>query len=121
MELDITKPKKLVFGVSIANVDITNVRGVFVLFLDDLMNIGFPTTIEDGKFSVTIPPLVGFDFKADEEYKAELWVIADRDYFTVPWSEGIIIKKPIEIKAKVSVKEENEPYILVTKPIIIKE
>ena len=36
MELNISKSKKLVFKISIANVDVTQVRGTFVLFLDSL-------------------------------------------------------------------------------------
>ncbi len=121
MELDITKPKKLVFKISIANVDVTQVKGTFVLFHGSF-NIGVSTIVEKGNLAVVIPPLKKFGFRQGKEYKAELWVIANRDYYTIPWSDKVIIKKSLNINASVEkISEEGDPYILVTKPIVIKE
>lgn len=123
MELNISKSKKLIFSIEIANVDVTNVKGTFVLFLNDSFNIGISTNVEKGKLAVIIPPLNKFDFEEGKEYKAELWVVANRDYYTVPWSEKVIIRRPIDIKTSIKKVSESgeEPYILVTKPIIIRE
>ena len=121
MELDITKPKKLTFGISIANVDVTNVKGTLAVFFTDSFHIGFSTNVENGKLVVIIPPLDMFNFESGKKYKFELWVVANRDYFTIPWTEEIIVKRPIDIKTEISIKEEKEPYVLVTKPIVIKE
>ena len=121
MELNISKSKKLVFKISIANVDVTQVRGTFVLFLDSL-NIGISTIVEKGSLVANIPPLKKFGFKEGKEYKAELWVVANRDYYTIPWSDKVLIKKSLNINASVNkISEEGDPYILVTKPIVIKE
>lgn len=122
MELNVSKSKKLIFSIDIANVDVTNVKGTFVLFLNGSMNIGVSTIVENGKLAVTIPPLNNFDFKEGEEYKAELWVVANRDYYTIPWSEKVVIRRPIDIKTSVKKVSESggEPYVLVTKPIVIK-
>jgi hypothetical protein len=123
MELNILKSKKLIFNIEIANVDVTNVKGTFVLFLDDSFNIGISANVENGKLAVIVPPLDKFDFKEGVEYKAELWVIANRDYYTIPWSEKVIIRRPIDIKTSIKKVSESgeEPYVLVTKPIVIKE
>ncbi|GAG40876.1 unnamed protein product, partial [marine sediment metagenome] len=51
MELNILKSKKLIFNIEIANVDVTNVKGTFVLFLDDSFNIGISTNVENGKLA----------------------------------------------------------------------
>jgi hypothetical protein len=120
MELDITKSKRFVFSISIANVDITAVRGKFIIYLNNEMYIGFSTFIENGKLAVEIPPLDKFDFDTNKKYKAELWVIANRDFFTVPWVNEIIIKRPISIKTSIKEDKIDEPYIFVTKPIVIK-
>jgi hypothetical protein len=121
MELDILKSKKLVFKISIANVDVTQVKGTFVLFKDDSLNIGISTIVEKGSLAVYIPPLKRFGFKQGKEYKAELWVVANRDYYTIPWSDKVLIKKSLNINASVNkISEEADTYILVTKPIVIK-
>ena len=121
MELDVTKSRKLIFSISIANVDITNVKGTLVIYFTDSFHLGFSTIVENGKLSVNIPPLDAFNFENGKKYKAELWVIANRDYFTIPWNKEIKVKRPISIKTEVSIKEEQEPYVLVTKPIVIQE
>jgi len=122
MELDVTKARKLVFSISIANVDVTNVKGTLVIYLADSFNLGFSTNVESGKLAVTIPPLHMFNFESGKKYKAELWVVANRDYFTIPWSKEILIKRPIDIKTTIKEERgEEEPYILVTKPIVIQE
>lgn len=123
MELDVTKIRKLVFSISIANVDVTNVKGTFVIYLTDSFNLGFSTIVENGKLAVRIPPLNMFNFEEGKKYKAELWVVANRDYFTIPWKEEILIRRPININIKTTIKEEKgeDPYILVTKPIVIRE
>ena len=122
MELNVSKSKKLLFSIEIANVDITNLKGTFVLFFDSSLNIGFSTGVEKGKLSVTIPPLNKFGFKEGKEYQAELWVVANKDYYTIPWTEKVLIKKSINVNAEVKkISEESEPYVLVTKPIVIKE
>ena len=95
MELDITKSKKLIFSINIANVDITSVKGTFVLFLNSSFNIGISTIIENGKLAVNIPPLEKFDFEKEKEYQAELWIVANRDYYTIPWNKKILIKNYI--------------------------
>jgi predicted DNA-binding antitoxin AbrB/MazE fold protein len=121
MELNVSKPKKIVFRISIANVDVTNVEGTFILFLTDSLFIGVSTIVENGKLAVTIPPLKKFGFKEGKEHKVELRVVANRDYYTIPWTDKVIIKKSINVNASVkSISEEGEPYILVTKPIVIK-
>jgi hypothetical protein len=120
MELDITKSRKLVFGISIANVDVTNVKGKFVLYVTDTFQLVISTFAENGKLAVNIPPLDQYNLE-NGKYKAELWVIANRDYFTVPWTEEILIKKPISIKTKINMKEGSDPYVMVTKPVILKE
>jgi len=121
MELNVSKPKKIVFKISIANVDVTNVEGTFILFLTDSLFVGVSTIVEDGKLAVTIPLLKGFGFKEGKEYKVELRIVANRDYYTIPWTDKVIIKKSINVNASVkSISEEGEPYILVTKPIVIK-
>jgi hypothetical protein len=121
MELDITKTKKLIFGISIANVDITNVKGTLVIYFTDSFHLGFSTIVENGKLAVRIPPLDMFNFEDDKKYKAELWVTANRDYFTIPWNDEILIKRPISIKTSIKEEKGEEPQILVTKPIVIKE
>ena len=63
MELNVSKPKKIVFKISIANVDVTNVEGTFILFLTDSLFIGVSTIVENGRLAVTIPPLKKFGFK----------------------------------------------------------
>ncbi len=121
MELNVSKPKKIVFKISIANVDVTNVEGTFILFLTDSLFIGVSTIVENGRLAVTIPPLKKFGFKEGKEYKVELRVVANRDYYTIPWTDKVIIKKSINVNASVkSISEEGEPYVLVTKPIVIK-
>ena len=121
MELDITKIRKLVFSISIANVDVTNVKGTFVIYLTDSFHLGFSTIVENGKLAVRIPPLDMFNFESDRKYKAELWVVANRDYFTIPWNTEILIRRPISIKTSIKEEKGGEPYILVTKPIVIQE
>jgi len=121
MELDITKSKKLVFSISIANVDVTNVKGTLVIYLTDSFNLGFSTNVENGKLAVTIPPLDMFNFKENKKYKAELQVVANRDYFTIPWNKELLIRKPISIKTSIKEGKKEEPYVIVGKPIVIKE
>lgn len=121
MELNIEKPKKLVFNISIADVDISAIQGTLVIYFDKENHIGFKAKIVDGKVVVNIPSLLQFNFENGGRYKAELWIIANRDYFTIPWSNEILIKKPIDIKTEISIKESDDPYILVTKPVIRKE
>ena len=121
MELDITKSRKLVFSISIANVDVTNVKGTLVIYFTDSFNLGFSTNVENGKLAVTIPPLHMFNFESGKKYKAELHVIANRDYFTIPWSEEMLIRRPISIKTSIKEEKGEDPYILVTKPIVIQE
>lgn len=120
MELDSTKIRKLVFGISIANVDVTNVKGTLMIYLTDSFTLGFSTIVENGKLAVTIPPLDRFNLD-EKVYKAELWVVANRDYFTIPWKEEILIKRPIKIETKVVKESDDDPYVLVTKPIVIQE
>ena len=119
MELDVTKSKKLVFNISLANVDITAVKGKFVIYLNDSMYIGFSTSLLDGKLAVDVPTLNEFNFESEKKYKAELWVIANRDFFTIPWVSEILIKRPINIKTSIKEESNDEPYVLVTKPIVI--
>ena len=92
-----------------------------MVFFTDSFHLGFSTIVENGKLAVTIPPLDAFNFEDGKKYKAELWVTANRDYLTIPWNDEILIKRPISIKTKVSIKEDQEPYVLVTKPIVIQE
>ena len=108
MELNVSKPKKIVFKISIANVDVTNVKGTFALFLNDSFFVGVSTIVENGRLSVTIPPLKEFGFKEGKEYKAELRVVANRDYYTVPWTDKVIIKKSIDVKTFVEKISEEE-------------
>lgn len=122
MELDVTKSRKLVFSISIANVDVTNVKGTLVIFLNDnSFIVGFSTNVENGKLVVEIPRLDKLNPSTQKKYKAELWVVANRDYFTIPWTDEIIFKKPMNIKTSIKEESSSEPYILVTKPIVIKE
>ena len=121
MELDVTKSRKLVFSISIANVDVTNVKGTLVIFLNDnSFIVGFSTNVENGKLVVEIPRLDKLNPSTQKKYKAELWVVANRDYFTIPWTDEIIFKKPMNIKTSIKEESSSEPYILVTKPIVIK-
>lgn len=121
MELNIDKPKKLTFSVSLADVDISAIKGSFVIYLEKGVHLGFDVKVMDGKVIAEIPSLLSFNFENEKKYKAELWVIADPDYFTIPWSEEILIRKPVNIKTDITIKEESDPYVLVTKPIITKE
>jgi hypothetical protein len=118
MELDVTKPKKFVFDISIANVDITAVKGKFIIYLNDSMYIGFSTFLENGKLSVEVPTLNEFNFESEKKYNAELWVIANRDFFIIPWVSEILIKRPISIKTSIKESKDDEMYVLVTKPIV---
>ena len=117
MELDITKPKKLTFSISLAKVDIGNIKGTFRLYYNKILSIGVSTFVENGKLVVNIPVLSFMDFE-EKEYKAELEVVAG-DYFTIPWSDKIKIKKPVSVKVETEMKEsKKELDIMVTKPII---
>jgi len=118
MELDISKPKKLVFNISLANVDKMAIKGKFVIFLSKSMQLVFSGFMENGKIAVDIPVLNNFELNDGKKYNAELWVIANRDYFTIPWTDEIIIKRPINIKTSIKEEKENEIYVLVTKPIV---
>ena len=121
MELNIERPKKLIFNISIADVDISAIKGTFVIYFDKDNHIGFRAKVVDGKVVVEIPSLLNFNFENGSKYKAELWIIANRDYFTIPWSDEVVIRKPLDIKTEIAVKENEDPYILVTKPTIIRE
>jgi hypothetical protein len=102
-------------------VDVTNVKGTLMIYFTDSFKLGFSTNVENGKLSVIIPPLNMFNFDDNKKYKAELWVVANRDYFTIPWKKDFIIKRPIDIKTSIKEEKGQDPYILVTKPIVIKE
>ena len=119
MELDVTKPRKLVFNISLANVDITGVKGKFVIYFNDSMYIGFSTFAENGKLAVDVPALNNFNFESEKKYKSELWVIANRDFFTIPWVKEILIKRPVSIKTSIKEEKDDEPYVLVTNPVVI--
>ena len=119
MELDVSKPKKLVFNISLANVDKMAIKGKFVIFLSQSMQLVFSGFMENGKIAVDIPVLNNFELNNDKKYRAELWVIANRDYFTIPWTDEVLIKKPISIKTSIKEEKTDEPYVLVTKPIVI--
>ena len=118
MELDVTKSKKLIFSILLAKVDIGNIRGTLKIYYTNSLSIGVSTFVEKGKLSVNIPPLDFLDFEEGKEYKAELEVVAG-DFFTVPWSKKFLVKKPVSIMVQKEMEENKEPYILVTKPIII--
>lgn len=118
MEIDVTKSKKIVFNISLANVDIGTIKGTFRLYYDNSLSIGVSTFVEKGKLVVNVPILSFMDFE-EKEYKAELEIVAG-DYFTVPWSDKIKIQKPVSVKVETEMKESKKDfYVMVTKPLII--
>lgn len=121
MELNITKPRKIVFSIEIANVALHDIKGTFTIDLNNSLNVGVSTIDENGKLAVNIPPLDKFPFEDGKEYEAKLCIVANDDYYTIPWTKKIIVKKPVEIKTSVKKVSESsdEPYVLVTKPIVI--
>lgn len=121
MIIDVTNKKTIYFSVSLVGVDINNIEGLFKIYLQDSLILGFSTDVENGKLRVKIPPIqeiVNFDFDEDQEYRSELAVVAKQDSYSVPWNGIVKIKKDISIETSIFKETNEDVTILVNRPII---
>lgn len=113
IDLNVTEPKKIKFGVSVSGVQTRDLRGTLRLMIEGI-EYGFPATIVDDKLIVEIPALEGVkpSISDGEKLNGQLEVIAG-DTFLVPWTDNFRIHRPVKVEARISeveeIKEKKKP------------
>ena len=100
------------FKVAVAYVDIASLKARFIM-AGDSIEYGLPATINDAELKVNLPPLsnVVKELKNNQKFDCRLEVIAN-DTLLVPYADTVLIKIPVEIKAKLKNQKTNETIYL---------
>ena len=107
IKLNCQRAKQIKFGVSVAGVDIRDLKGA-VRLTHEGIEYGFQIQILDEDIFVEIPPLENIILKKlndNDTIEAKLEIIAD-DVYSVPWADTIRIERPIKVEATIQETEE---------------